>query len=135
MSNIVSDYLYTREHEWLSFEENVVTIGITDYAQQSLGDIVFLDIPKPDSQIKADESFGVVESVKAVSDLYAPISGKVIEVNETLQNSPEIVNDDPYDEGWIVRVELEGDSETIQEELKKKLMDAIKYGKSREEEE
>ena len=135
MSNVMSDYLYTREHEWVSFEENVVTIGITDYAQQSLGDIVFLDIPEPDSQVKVDESFGVVESVKAVSDIYSPVSGKVIEVNETLQNSPEIVNDDPYDEGWIVRLEIEGDPDAVKEDLKKKLMNVDQYKKFLEEEE
>ena len=96
---------YTKEHEWVRVEGDVVYIGITDYAQDQLGDIVFIDIPTLDEELEAGEIFGTIEVVKTVSDLFIPISGTVIEVNETLEDQPELVNEDPYGEGWIIKVE------------------------------
>ncbi len=98
---------YSREHEWvLVEEENLATIGITDYAQDQLGDVVFVELPEPDIQLTQDEPFGVVESVKAVSDLYAPVSGTVKEVNTELRNIPETINEDPYGDAWLVQVTM-----------------------------
>ena len=105
------DLHYTREHEWIRVEGGVGTIGITEYAQDSLGDIVFVELPDEDSELQKDESFGVIESVKAVSDLYAPVSGKVIEVNDSLPDSPEVINDDPYGEAWLLKMEIADESE------------------------
>ena len=96
---------YTKEHEWVRVEGDVVYIGITDYAQDQLGDIVFIDIPTLDEELEAGDIFGTIEVVKTVSDLFIPISGTVIEVNETLEDQPELVNEDPYGEGWIIKVE------------------------------
>ena len=96
---------YTKEHEWVRVEGDVVYIGITDYAQDQLGDIVFIDIPTLDEELEAGEIFGTIEVVKTVSDLFIPISGTVIEVNETLEDEPELVNEDPYGKGWIIKVE------------------------------
>lgn len=127
MSEIKNGYFYTKEHEWVSFEENVVTLGVTDYAQKMLGDVVFVDLPEVDAEITKDESFGVVESVKAVSDLYSPITGKVLEVNELLGDSPEMLNDDPYDEAWLVRIEPVGNVDQVIEELKQDLMTPEDY--------
>src|SRR5262245_29769542 len=100
------DLKYSKEHEWVLVEGNVATIGITDYAQEHLGDIVFVELPAVGDKITKDEAFGVVESVKAVSDIYAPVSGKVLEVNDYLHDSPEMLNEDPYGDGWIVKVEM-----------------------------
>ncbi len=98
---------YSQEHEWVLVEEdNLATIGITDYAQDQLGDVVFVELPEPDTQLTQDEPFGVVESVKAVSDIYAPVSGTVKEVNTELQNTPETINEDPYGDAWLVQVEM-----------------------------
>ena len=98
---------YSQEHEWvLVEEENLATIGITDYAQDQLGDVVFVELPEPDTQLTQDEPFGVVESVKAVSDIYAPVSGTVKEVNTELLNTPETINEDPYGDAWLVQVEM-----------------------------
>ena len=98
---------YSQEHEWvLVEEENLATIGITDYAQDQLGDVVFVELPEPDAQLTQDEPFGVVESVKAVSDIYAPVSGTVKEVNTELLNTPETINEDPYGDAWLVQVEM-----------------------------
>ena len=96
---------YTKEHEWVRVEGDVVYIGITDYAQDQLGDIVFIDIPTLDEELEAGDIFGTIEVVKTVSDLFIPISGTVIEVNETLEDEPELVNEDPYGKGWIIKVE------------------------------
>lgn len=96
---------YSEEHEWVKTEENQVRIGITDFAQDELGDVVFVELPEEGDKLEVDEPFGSVESVKTVSELYAPISGKVIEVNEDLNDSPEFVNDSPYDKAWMVVVE------------------------------
>lgn len=104
------NYKYTREHEWIEAAGNRGTIGITDYAQNSLGDIVFVDAPKIGDNVKKGEVFGSVESVKAVSDLYSPVSGTVTEVNEALKNSPEKLNTEPHS-AWIIKVELSDPSE------------------------
>lgn len=104
---IPSDLRFTKEHEWVSFDSDpIATIGITDFAQESLGDITFVQLPKEGEEIRKNETFGVVESVKAVSDLYAPVNGRVVEVNQPLLNSPELLNEDPYSDGWMIKVEV-----------------------------
>ncbi len=103
---------YSQEHEWVLVEEdNLATIGITDYAQDQLGDVVFVELPEPDTQLTQDEPFGVVESVKAVSDIYAPVSGAVKAVNTELLNTPETINEDPYGDAWLVQVEMNAPEE------------------------
>ena len=105
------DLLYTREHEWARVDGTRAVIGITRFAVEQLGDITQVDLPKEGDSVKKDEVFGTVESVKAVSDLFAPLSGKVVKVNDPLKDSPEYVNDDCYDEGWMVEIELSVESE------------------------
>jgi len=105
------DYKYTKEHEWIQVNGNTALVGITDHAQEALGDIVFVELPKVGAQLEAGKSFGTVESVKAVSELYAPASGKVLEVNETLNQSPENVNKDAH-AAWMIRIELSKPGET-----------------------
>ncbi|WP_405102764.1 glycine cleavage system protein GcvH [Oceanobacillus sp. FSL H7-0719] len=110
--SLPNDLMYTKEHEWIKKEEgNKVRIGITDFAQDELGDIVFVELPEVDETIDADDSFGSVESVKTVSELYAPVSGTVVEVNEELEDSPELVNESPYENAWMIVVELNDESE------------------------
>ena len=104
--NIPEELKYTEEHEWVRIEDNIAVVGITDFAQGELGDIVYLEIDTLDSQIDSNEVFGTVEAVKTVSDLFMPISGKVIEVNPSLEDTPELVNDDPYGEGWIIKIDI-----------------------------
>jgi glycine cleavage system H protein len=104
MANIPEDLRYTRDHEWAKDEGARVRIGITAYAQEQLGDVVFVELPKVGATVAQRQSFGVVESVKAVSDLFAPLSGEVVEVNGELANAPEIVNQDPYGRGWMIVV-------------------------------
>ena len=111
MANIPDDLHYSKDHEWVRVEGNVAVIGITDYAQDSLGDVVYVELPKPGEQFAANESFGSVESVKAVSEVFSPVSGKIAGVNETLQDEPEKVNQDPYGEGWMIRVEMSNSGE------------------------
>jgi len=101
-----TDYRYTKEHEWIHVDGETGVIGITDYAQHSLGDIVYVEAPQAGSTITAGESFGTVESVKAVSEIYAPVTGTVLEVNQNLANSPELVNSEPYTGGWLIKVKL-----------------------------
>ena len=101
-----TNYRYTKEHEWIALDGNIGTIGITDYAQNSLGDIVYVDLPKPGAVIKQGTTIGSVESVKAVSDIYTPVSGEVLEVNGLLTESPETLNKDPYGTGWLVKIKL-----------------------------
>lgn len=103
--NIPKDLRYTKEHEWAKVEGKLVRIGITDFAQSELGDIVFVELPEVGDEISADESFGSVESVKTVSELYAPISGKIVEVNEELNDNPEYVNESPYEKAWMIVIE------------------------------
>ena len=105
------DLLYSKEHEWARVEDSTATVGITDYAQEQLGDVVYVELPETDTQVSQGNAFGVVESVKAVSDLYAPVSGRVIEVNEALADNPELVNQDPYGEGWMIKVEIQDEAE------------------------
>ncbi|MFO7246944.1 MAG: glycine cleavage system protein GcvH [Thermaerobacter sp.] len=112
---------YTREHEWIRVEGEEGVIGVTWFAQDQLGDVVFCEVPAVGSRLTKDEPFGVVESVKTVSDLYAPVSGQVVAVNEELESRPELVNEDPYGRGWIVRVRIENPAELDD------LMDAEAY--------
>ncbi len=114
---------YSEEHEWVRVEGNKVYIGITAFAQDELGDIVFVELPEVDDEIEVDEPFGSVESVKTVSELYAPVSGKVLEVNEDLEDNPEFVNESPYEKAWMIVVELSDESELG------KLMSADDYQK------
>lgn len=100
---------YTKTHEWIAVDGNTATIGITDFAQAQLGDVVFLDLPSPGRKLARGETFGVIESVKAASDLYAPVTGTVASVNDKLAGSPELVNSDPYGDGWILKVDLSGE--------------------------
>ena len=102
---------YTREHEWVLIEGNQATVGITDFAQHELGEVVFVELPKVGDSVTKDEPFGVVESVKAASDVYAPVSGEVTEANDDLVSSPELINDDPYGDAWLIRVEMSDTSE------------------------
>jgi glycine cleavage system H protein len=101
-----TDRRYTKEHEWLRVDDGVGTVGVTDYAQDQLGDIVYLDLPAPGTPVKQFEKLGEIESVKAVSDLYSPVSGEVVDVNEAVADHPELVNQSPYEDGWLVRVRL-----------------------------
>lgn len=109
--NIPEELKYTKEHEWVKIEGNIATIGITDFAQGELGDIVYLEIDSLDSEIALNEVFGTVEAVKTVSDLFMPVGGKVIEMNSTLEDNPELVNEDPYGEGWIIKIDISDLSE------------------------
>lgn len=114
--------LYSKSHEWLTVEGKSATIGITDFAQSQLGDVVFLELPGAGRKVEAGESFGVVESVKAASDLNSPVSGRVTSINDKLAGKPELINSDPYGDGWILKLELAG-------ELPKDLMDEAAYKK------
>jgi glycine cleavage system H protein len=109
--NFPSDLLYTTDHEWIRVEGNFAYVGITDFAQRELGDIVFVDITAINKDLNKAEVFGTVEAVKTVSDLFIPVSGKVVEVNPALESSPEVVNNDPYGEGWMVKIELAPNAE------------------------
>ncbi|WP_404420739.1 glycine cleavage system protein GcvH [Nibricoccus sp. IMCC34717] len=125
MSQVPSELKYTKSHEWVRAEvDGTVTIGITDYAQSSLGDITFVQTPKVGATLVAGEVFGVVESVKAASDLYAPIAGAVVAVNKSLDSTPEVVNQAPYTDGWMMKLKPT-DAASLQA-----LMDAAAYGKS-----
>jgi glycine cleavage system H protein len=126
--NFPEDLQYTRDHEWARVQGNRVTVGITDFAQDQLGDVVYVEFPDVGDVIKKGEAFGVVESTKAVSDLFSPVSGKVIEVNSPLGDAPETVNEDPYEEGWMIVVEISDPKELAE------LMDAPTYRKFVEEE-
>ncbi|AMA71935.1 glycine cleavage system protein H [Aneurinibacillus sp. XH2] len=119
--NLPMNLKYSEEHEWVRVEGNKAYVGITDFAQSELGDIVFVELPSVGDEVKQDEPFGSVESVKTVSELYAPVSGKVVEVNGELEDSPELVNESPYEKAWIIVVEMSDTSEL------NKLMDAAAY--------
>ena len=106
MANIPDDLHYSKDHEWVRVEGNVAVVGITDYAQDSLGDVVYVELPKVGDDFAANESFGSVESVKAVSEVFSPVSGEIVGINESLADSPEQVNTDPYGDGWMIRVEM-----------------------------
>ena len=109
--NVPNDLLYTSDHEWVSVEGNVATIGITDFAKSELGDIVFVEFPELNSTLEKGQSIGSIEAVKTVADLYMPISGIVIAVNENLDKNPEAVNDTPYGDGWMVKIEIANQDE------------------------
>jgi len=120
---IKSELKYTKDHEWVKVEGNQAKVGITDYAQGELGDIVYVEIETLDESLAKEEVFGSVEAVKTVSDLFLPVSGKVIEINESLEDSPELINEDPYEKGWIIRMEIENPEEI------KDLLDSDSYKK------
>lgn len=105
------DLKYTKEHEWVKVDGDTVTVGITDYAQDSLGDVVYVELPSEGGNVTKNEPFGVVESVKAVSDLYSPVSGSVTEVNDAIIDSPEVINEDPYGDAWMLKIELASEDE------------------------
>jgi glycine cleavage system H protein len=109
--NFPDDLKYSKEHEWLRLEAGVAVIGISEFAQDELGDIVYVEQPKVGDRVRQNEQFGVVESVKTVSDLYSPVSGEVVEVNDDVANSPELINKDPYGAGWIIKVKPDDQSE------------------------
>lgn len=109
--NVPENLKYTREHEWVLVEGNVATVGITDFAQGELGDVVFIEIETEGEDLGKEEVFGTVEAVKTVSDLFMPISGKIMEVNSALSDSPEVVNDDPYGNGWMIKIEISNPAE------------------------
>ena len=106
MANVPENLHYSKDHEWIRVEGDVGTIGITDHAQQSLGDVVYVELPKVGESFEAHEAFGSVESVKAVSEIFTPVSGEVVEVNESLQDEPEKVNNDPYGAAWMIRIRM-----------------------------
>jgi len=111
MSEIPSELRYTKSHEWVMPEgEGTITVGVTDYAQEALGDLVFVELPESGEGLNAGDACCVVESVKAASDVYAPVNGEVVEVNEQLADSPELVNEDPYGEGWLMKISIEDES-------------------------
>ncbi len=109
--HIPEDYYYTKDHEWAQVDENIVTVGITEYAQDSLGEVVYVELPEEGQKVAQGDTFGVVESVKAVSDLYSPVSGTVIEVNTGLNDDPSVLNDNPMNDGWLVRIEMDSEKE------------------------
>ena len=110
--NTPSELKYTKDHEWIKFEDNIAIIGITDFAQGELGDIVYVDIDTVDDDLEGGDVFGSVEAVKTVSDLFLPISGKVIELNEALEDEPALLNSDPYGAGWIIKLEVKEGADT-----------------------
>src|SRR6185437_1999077 len=118
----MADRRYTKTHEWVSLDGKHATIGITDFAQSQLGDVVFLELPSTGRKLAARETFGVIESVKAASDLYSPVAGRISAVNEKLASKPELINSDPYGDGWILKLELAGD-------LPADLLDETEYRK------
>ena len=120
LSQIPADRRYTKEHEWARRDGKRVVVGITDYAQEQLGDVVFVGLPEPGSEVEAGTPMGEVESTKSVSDVYSPVTGKVLEKNDAVEETPEVVNSDPYGDGWLVIIESEGDLE--------ELLDAGAYG-------
>mgnify|MGYP001432337061 FL=1 len=112
---------YTKDHEWISIEDGIATVGVTDFAQSELGDIVYVEVETLDEQIEISEVFGTVEAVKTVSDLFMPLSGTIIEFNESLEDEPEMVNEDPYGKGWMIKIKLDNPGEASE------LLDAAAY--------
>ncbi|MEW6061362.1 MAG: glycine cleavage system protein GcvH [Bacteroidota bacterium] len=121
--NFPEELKYTKDHEWIRIEGNIGTVGITDYAQSELGDVVFVELPAVGKKVEFGQSFGTVEAVKAVSDLYSPVTGEVTEINKEIQDSPELVNKEPYERGWMIKVKLANIEEV------KNLLDAEAYKK------
>jgi len=124
MSNVPSELKFLPSHEWVLVEGDVATVGVSDHAQELLGDLVFVELPEVESAVSAGDSVGVIESVKAASDTYAPVSGEVIEVNSDLEDSPERINDDPYGDGWMYKIKMEDEGELDN------LIDAEAYSES-----
>jgi glycine cleavage system H protein len=122
----MADRRYTKTHEWVAVDGKHATIGITDFAQAQLGDVVFLELPSAGRKLAVREAFGVIESVKAASDLYSPVAGRIVTVNEELASKPELINSDPYGDGWILKVELAGDlpSDLLDEAAYKQVTEA-----------
>src|SRR5688572_9870426 len=106
MSNIPENLRYSKDHEWVAVDGDIASIGITDYAQHSLGDVVYIDMPRVGDKLNAHEAFGSVESVKAVSEIFLPVAGEIVEVNDGLNDAPEVVNNDPYKGGWMIKVKM-----------------------------
>ena len=102
--NIPSDLLYTKDHEWIKIENGIATVGITDYAQSELGDIIFIELPEIGDSVQAEDSIGTIEAVKTVADIYSPMNGEISEVNINLEDNPDSINTDPYDSGWIIKL-------------------------------
>lgn len=121
MSNLPEELKYNKSHEWAKVADKTAVVGITDYAQDQLGDVVYVELPPAGKEFKAGEEFGVVESVKSVSSVYAPVSGKVAEVNAELNNNPQLVNSGPYDQGWMIKIEMSDPAELA------KLLSAADY--------
>ncbi|MDK2820745.1 MAG: glycine cleavage system protein [Clostridia bacterium] len=119
--NVPENLYYSKEHEWVEVKGNVVRVGITDYAQESLGDIVFVELPQVGDTLSAGDVLGVIESIKSASDIYAPVSGKVVSVNEAILDEPQDVNNDPYNKGWLLEVEMDNQDEVND------LMNAFQY--------
>jgi glycine cleavage system H protein len=111
MSNVPAELKFLSSHEWVLVEDDIATIGVSDHAQELLGDLVFVELPEPESSVSAGDSVAVIESVKAASDTYAPVSGQIIEVNDELEDSPERINDDPYGDGWMYKIKMEDPDE------------------------
>ncbi len=109
--SVPEEYYYSKDHEWAHVDENVVTVGVTTFAQEQLGEIVYVDLPEEGQKVTQNEPFGAVESVKASSDLYSPVSGTVIEVNNSMMDDPGSLNDDPMEEGWLIRIEMDNERE------------------------
>ena len=119
-----NDYYYSQDHEWIKVEDGQIgVVGITDFAQKQLGDVVYVELPEVGTQLEFHKTLGVVESVKAVSDIYSPVSGEVVEVNQALNDNPELINEDPHGQGWIVKIKIKDESEL------QKLMSATEYEK------
>ena len=125
----MADRRYTKTHEWITLDGKHATIGITDFAQSQLGDVVFLELPSAGRKVAAREAFGVVESVKAASDLYSPVAGRISAVNDKLASKPELINSDPYGDGWILKLELSGDlpADLLDEAEYKKVTEAAEH--------
>ena len=119
-----NDYYYSQDHEWIKVEDGQIgVVGITDFAQKQLGDVVYVELPEVGTQLEFHQTLGVVDSVKAVSDIYSPVSGEVVEVNQALNDNPELINEDPHGQGWIVKIKIKDESEL------QKLMSATEYEK------
>ena len=117
--DIPDNLSYTKEHEWISIKDNIATVGISDYAQSELGDIVFVEMPNIDDVFDKNDVFGTIEAVKTLADLFLPVSGKIIEINESLESNPELVNSSPYNDGWLVKIEV-GDTADLEDLLNSK---------------
>ncbi len=121
--SLPEDLKYTKSHEWVRLEDGTATVGITEHGQGELGDVVFVELPEAGTTFEAGDSFGAVESVKAVSDLYAPVGGEVVEVNEALGDTPEKINEDPYGEGWILKLRTSGEADLLSAADYQKVLD------------